>query len=127
MTVSRLRTSWLKAQMLTLPSLFGLRSKQVSQKARRRKESLPCFRCGKVPLKVLWMMNHNQDYILEQCSFSANRDKEGDEEWVLPRKEEGDAMSTEGMDAADVARTRKRKREEDVKVGKNLKKRTSLF
>ena len=49
------------------------------------------------------MMNHNQDYILEQCSFSANRDKEGDEEWVLPRKEEGDAMSTEGMDAADVA------------------------
>ena len=73
------------------------------------------------------MMNHNQDYILEQCSFSANRDKEGDEEWVLPRKEEGDAMSTEGMDAADVARTRKRKREEDVKVAKNLKKRTSLF
>lgn len=45
-----------------------------------------------------------------------NRDKDGDEDWVLPQKEQADTMDTEGMDVADIARRKKRKRDQDVKV-----------
>lgn len=47
-----------------------------------------------------------------------NRDQDGDEDWVLPQKEQADEMDTEGMDVADIARRKKRKRDHDVKVRK---------
>ena len=47
-------------------------------------------------------------------SFAVNRDKDGDEDWVLPQKEQ----DTEGMDVADIARRKKRKRDQDVQVRK---------
>ena len=47
-----------------------------------------------------------------------NRDKDGDEDWVLPQKEQADKMDTKGMDVADIARRKKRKRDQDLKVRK---------
>jgi hypothetical protein len=47
-----------------------------------------------------------------------NRDEDGDEPWVLPKNQQEDKMDTEGLDEADIVRTKKRKRDQDVTVTK---------
>ena len=47
-----------------------------------------------------------------------NRDEDGDEPWVLPKNQQEDKMDTDGLDEADIVRTKKRKRDQDVTVTK---------
>jgi len=49
--------------------------------------------------------------------LSENRDEDGDEEWVLPKKEEPEPLA--GIELPDVPRRKRSKRDHDVKVEKS--------